>query len=86
MVEFILKTIYYKTHAKVHPDKYCLCFLTGMMNMKEINEEYFIMWLSRVHGMDNNIMDRLIEYFGSAKGVYNASIGDLYDVCGMKTA
>ncbi|MBD9219206.1 MAG: DNA-protecting protein DprA, partial [Clostridiales bacterium] len=54
--------------------------------MKEINEEYFIMWLSRVHGMDNNIMDRLIEYFGSAKGVYNASIGDLYDVCGMKTA
>ncbi|GFI62255.1 DNA processing protein DprA [Clostridiales bacterium] len=42
-----------------------------------MNDNIYIMWLSRVKGINSKKLDRLIEYFGTAKEVYSASRSEL---------
>lgn len=37
-----------------------------------MNEDYYVMWLSRIEGMNYKKLDKLIEYFGTAETVYKA--------------
>lgn len=54
---------------------YCIkIFLGG-----DILEEYYLMWLSRIDGIGYRRFTDLINYFGSAECVWNASETDLYN-------
>lgn len=51
-----------------------------------MNDDYYVMWLSRVKGMNNKKFNKLIEYFGTAEKVFEADRSTLFCVCDNKTA
>lgn len=51
-----------------------------------MNEDLYIMWLSRIKGINEHKTERLIEYFGSAKEIYNACGREICNIIDEKTA
>jgi len=51
-----------------------------------MNKDYYVMWLSRIKGMNNKLMDNLIEHFGTAENIYKAERNMLFDFCDYNTA
>ena len=40
----------------------------------KLDDEMYIMWLSRIKGINGSTLDSLMEYFGSAEAVYGLSL------------
>lgn len=52
----------------------------------KLDDEMYIMWLSRIKGINSSKLDSLMEYFGSAEAVYRASGRELQDVVSERSA
>ncbi len=51
-----------------------------------MKEDYYVMWLSRIEGMNDKKLDKLIEYFGTAEKIYKADRNKLFCICDDNTA
>ena len=45
-----------------------------------MKDDYYVMWLSRIDGMNLSKIKRLTAYFGSAKEIYKAERDELEEV------
>lgn len=51
-----------------------------------MNEDYYVMWLSRIKGINDKKLDKLIDYFGTAEKVYKADRNSLLSFIDSSTA
>lgn len=51
-----------------------------------MNDDYYVMWLSRIKGMNDKKLDKLIEYFGTAEKIYKADRIKLFSIYDDNTA